>query len=90
MVKLLIGLNCKESQVLIWKFVKGPNGYKIETFGRLLIIGNKCKINGWVHLGFTNHFMHIWKLGLLFKITISLKPEFYQMYLRQKVSKLAY
>ena len=90
MVKLLIGLNCKESQVLFWKFIKGLNGYKIETFGRLLIIGNKCKMNAWVHLGFTYHFMHLGKLGLFFKITISLKPEFYQMYLRQNVSKLTY
>ena len=61
MVKLLIGLNCKESQVLIWKFIKGPNGYKIKTFGRPLIIGNKCKMNVWMHLGFTYHSMHLWK-----------------------------
>ena len=30
------------------------------------------------------------KLGLFFKVTILLKPEFYQMYLRQNVSKLTY
>ena len=90
MVKLLIGLKCNESQVLIWKFVEGSNGYKIEILGRLLIIGNQCKMNAWVHLGFTYHFMHLGKLGLFFKVTISLKPEFCQMYLRQNVSKLAY
>ena len=61
MVKLLIDLNCKESHVSIWKFIKEPNEYKIKTFGRLLIIENKCKINAWVHLGFTYHFMHILK-----------------------------
>ena len=59
MVKLLISLNYKVSQVLIWKFIKGLNGYKIKTFGRPLIIGNKCKMNAWVHLGFTYHFMHL-------------------------------
>ncbi|RVW21509.1 hypothetical protein CK203_110990 [Vitis vinifera] len=30
-------------QVLIWKFIKEPNGCKIKTFGRPLIIGNLCK-----------------------------------------------
>ena len=38
MVKLLIGLICKESHVLIWKFIKWPNRYKIKTFGRPFII----------------------------------------------------
>ena len=61
MVKLQIGLNCKESQVLIWKFIKGPNGYKIKTFVKPLIIGNKCKMNAWEHLGFTYHFMRLSK-----------------------------
>ena len=62
----------------------------IKMFGRPLIIGNKCKINAWVHLGFTYHFMHLSKLGLFFKVTVSLKPEFYQMYLKQIASKLTY
>ena len=59
MVQLLIGLNYKEFQVLIWKFIKGLNGCKIKTFGKLLIIGNICKMNAWVHLGFTYHFIHL-------------------------------
>ena len=43
MLKLLIGLNYKEFQVLVWKFkmisekfIKGPNECKIETYGRPL------------------------------------------------------
>ena len=48
------------------------------------------KMNAWVHLGFTYHFMHLWKLDLFFKVTISLKPEFYQMYLKQNILNLAY
>ena len=59
MVKLLIGLNYKEFQVLVWKFIKGPNGCKIKSFERPLIIENMCKMNAWVHLGFTYHFMHL-------------------------------
>ena len=61
MVKLLIGLNYKDFQVLVWKFIKGPNGCKIKTFERPLIIENMCKMKAWVHLGFTYHFMHIQK-----------------------------
>ena len=57
---------------------------------RPLIIGNIWKMNAWVHLGFTYHFMHLSKLDLFFKVTVSLKPEFYQMYFRQIVSKLTY
>ena len=58
MIKLLIDLNYKEFQVLILKFIKESNGCKIKTFERPLIIGNICKMNAWMYLGFTCHFMH--------------------------------
>ena len=56
MVKWLIGLNYKEFQVLVWKFIKWLNGCKIRTFGRPLITRNICKMNEWVHLGFFYEF----------------------------------
>ena len=55
-----------------------------------LIIGNICKMNAWVHLGFSYFFMHLLKLGLCIEVTFPSKPEFYQMNLRQIISKLAY
>ena len=90
MVKLLIGLNHKEFQVLIWKFIIEPNGCKIKTFGRPLIIGNKCKMNAWCTWDLHIISCIFEKLGLFFKVTFPSKPKFYQMYLRQNVSKLTY
>ena len=74
---------------LRYKFENSSNN-QIDTRSKLLIIGNECKMNAGVHLGFSYIFMHLWKLGLFFKILISLKPEFYQIYLKQNVSKLTY
>ena len=59
MVKLLIGLNYKEFQMLIWKFIKGPNGCKIKTFERSFNHMKHYKMNAWMHLGFTYYFMHL-------------------------------
>ena len=42
----------------------------------LLILGNLCKMNAWVHLGFLYLFMHILKLGLCIKVKFPLKLEF--------------
>ena len=61
MVKLLIGLNYKEFQVLVWKFIEEPNVCKIKTFERPLIIGNICRMNAWVYLRITYHLMHLGK-----------------------------
>ena len=74
---------------LKYKFGNSSND-QIDIRSRLLIIGNECKMNAWVHLGFSYHFMHFRKLDLFFKTPISLKPRFYQMYLRQNILKLAY
>ena len=82
MVKLLIDLNYKEFQVFIWKFIKGTNGCMIKTIGRPLIIGNTCKMNAWVHLGFPYFFHASLKTWFIL--------EFYQMNLKQIVSKLTY
>ena len=86
MVKLLIGLNYKE-------FENSSNDLmdaRSRLLKDLLIIGNICKMNAWVYLGFSYHFMHIWKLGLCIKVTFSSKSKLSQMNLRQNVSKLTY
>ena len=59
MVKLLIGLNYKEFLVLVRKFIKKPNDCKIKAIERHLIIGNICKTNAWVDLGFSYLFTHL-------------------------------
>ena len=48
-------------------------------------------MNAWVHLGFTYIISCIFKkLGLYFKVTLPSKFEFYQMNLKQNISKVAY
>ena len=51
-------------------------------------IGNKFKMNAWVHLEFTYLLCIFGKLDLFFKVAISLKLEFYEMYLRKKNFKI--
>ena len=38
---------------------------RLRLLKDLLIIGNICKMNAWVHLGFTYHFMHLGKIRLI-------------------------
>ena len=63
---------------------------KLRYLEDLLIIGNICKLNTWVHLGFLYLFMHLLKFSLYIKVTFPSKPEFYQMSFRQIISRLAY
>ena len=63
----------------------------IKTIGRPLIIGNTCKMNAWVYLGFPyffHAFLKTWFMHI--KVTFPFKLEFYQMNLKQIVSKLTY
>ena len=66
MVKLLIGLNYKEFQVLVLKFKKylrnssnDPMDARLRHIEDFLILGNIFKMNAWVHLGFLCLFMHL-------------------------------
>ena len=66
MVKLLIGLNYKEFQVLVWKSKGYPRNSSKDLMDArsrqledYLIIRNICKMNAWVHLRFSYLFIHL-------------------------------